>query len=128
MSGLKSVPTDTSNSPSVNAALNFFTNFNGISNAVRNQVRDFAGIRLQIMPIATIQDSVSGREDVYLQECGVFGLPRFGWFRFSCGYEGAGKCGCWEAACDGDGSQPAADGGGNYPRIAAAFDDEVWHA
>lgn len=64
---LDSVPTDRSNSPSVNAALNFFTNFNDISNAVRDKVRDFAGSRLQDMPIATLQDYVfpGGRTFIY---------------------------------------------------------------
>jgi hypothetical protein len=58
VASLNSVPTDHSNSPTVNAALNFFTNFNDISNDVKNSVQAFAGSQLQDMPISTIQNYV----------------------------------------------------------------------
>ncbi|MCJ1243951.1 hypothetical protein MMC30_001148 [Trapelia coarctata] len=55
---LLSNTTDNSNSPSVNAALNFFTRFNDISNSVKDTVQAFAGSKLQDMPIATVQNYV----------------------------------------------------------------------
>lgn len=58
VASLKSEPTDHSDSPSVNDALNFFTDFNQISGDIRNSVQAFAGSQLQDMPISTIQDYV----------------------------------------------------------------------
>jgi len=57
VASLVSVPTDNSNSPSVTAALNFFTDFNTISTAVANSVK-IVGTKLQDMPINAIQNFV----------------------------------------------------------------------
>ena len=54
----KSVPKDSSYSPSVDGALNFFTNFNDISNSVRDKIREFTASRLQDMPISAVQNYV----------------------------------------------------------------------
>jgi hypothetical protein len=58
IASLVSVPTDHSNLPSVNAALNFFTDFNTISTAVTDSVKNFVGTKLQDMPINTVQNLV----------------------------------------------------------------------
>ena len=58
VSSLHSDKTDNSNSPSVNKALDFFTDFNSISQDINDNVASFVGSQLQDMPISTIQDYV----------------------------------------------------------------------
>jgi len=56
VSSLNSEPIDHSNALSMNAALNFFTNFNDISNDVKTNVQAFASSKLHNMPISTVQN------------------------------------------------------------------------
>jgi hypothetical protein len=58
VASLNSVPTDNSNSPSVNAALNFFTDFNTISTSVTNSVNNFSATKLNDIPLSFTQNYV----------------------------------------------------------------------
>lgn len=58
VASLASVPTDNSNSPSVNAGLNFFTDFNTMSTAVTTSVKNFVSTQLKDIPINIVKNYV----------------------------------------------------------------------